>query len=513
MPHSESQRLADLEELALRIPNQSERQYFNEAVQCYFSGSLRAAIILAWIVATDNLLGKLELLANEDGEARKRFVDIKTKRDNDQSYEEDLLNSFGPKVLDVFTPRELEQLNYVRQKRHWCAHATDYRPTPEEARTCLRLVVDITLSKPTFRGHAYIKQLESEIKDPAFLPDKGYESVVANYLRKLRPELHIRIVQKLIDLALDSSATSTTKENVSKFIGGLLEHTNDEAQIQRIAVELARAINASADLVRGTIVHKPDAYRHLEFEHRERLFRFILQGGLNDEDQNLLVTFLQIERALGNSQETLKAQLKDKILSLPHLVKQNPTEFSDAAFDVVTERLEYLGSNNYYVNNAAATFLSTVGFETFNGKKPEEKERLLRALAISAFDGAKIPRQLLLNTGSWPENWLEILVTTLPGVLTVTYLTSSSYELFAAPLIVWAQKGKPLPKGWLPLLVPKASDDRTPSWYGSSDKGLLKQLENIDKAFADNGNPSVEMRSFIEWMKKDIEAQTDDIPF
>jgi hypothetical protein len=87
MSYSDRQRLADLEELSLSIPNQAERQYFNEAVQCYFSGALRAAVILAWIVATDNLLSKLELLAKEDGEASKRFGDVDAKRKSDQAYE------------------------------------------------------------------------------------------------------------------------------------------------------------------------------------------------------------------------------------------------------------------------------------------------------------------------------------------------------------------------------------------------------------------------------------------
>ena len=53
-----------------------------------------------------------DLLAKEDGEAAKRFGAIDAKRKSDQAYEEDLLNSFGPGALDVFTKRELDQLQY-----------------------------------------------------------------------------------------------------------------------------------------------------------------------------------------------------------------------------------------------------------------------------------------------------------------------------------------------------------------------------------------------------------------
>ena len=513
MPHADRQLLADLEELALRIPNQTEQQYFGEAVQCYFSGALRAAVVLAWIVATDNLYGKLSQLAREDGESAKRFKTVKDKRDNGQSYEEELLDAFGPSALGVFMARELDQLKYVRERRNWCAHASDYRPAPEEARSCLRLVVDIALSRPTLRGHVFVKQLEAEVKDPAFLHDKGYESVVANYLSKLRQELHIIIVQKLLDVALDTAATSATKENVRKFLGGLLKQTPDEIQLQRVAIELPKAITTSPDLARGIVTHRPEVYRHLEFEHRERLFRFILEGTLSDEDQNLLSDFMRVESAVGKHAKTLVAQLKDKILSLPQLVKQNPAEFSQIAFDVMVERLEYLGVNNYHVNNPAAEFLAAAGFETFDGQGAPAKARLVRALAASAFDGARSPWQLILNTGSWPTEWLGILVTALPSVVETASLSTRSYALFTSPLIEWAARGNPLPATWLPLLAPAAEDDRTPKWYRFPDKTLLEQMTVVEKAFSDKGHSSTELRAFNEGMRKELKAQDDEIPF
>jgi hypothetical protein len=514
MPHTDRQLLADLEELALRIPNQTEQQYFGEAVQCYFSGALRAAVVLAWIVTTDNLFGKLAQLAREDGDAAKRFKPVNDKRDGHQSYEEELIDAFGPSALGVYTVREIDQLKYVRERRNWCAHASDYRPAPEEARSCLRLVVDIVLSRPTLRGHVFVRQLEADVKDPAFLPDKGYESVVANYLSKLRPELHLVIVQRLLDIALDTAATSATKENVRKFLGGLLARTRDDAQLQRVAAELPKVITASPDLARGIVAHRPEAYRYLEFEYRERLFRFILEGALSDEDQTLLTALARIEFGIGKHAETLTAQLKEKILSLPQLVKQNPAEFSQVAFDVVVERLEYLGANNYHVNNPAAEFLAAAGFDTFDRQDANARERLLRALAASAFDGARGPRQLILNAGKWPSDWLGLLVAALPAVVTKTYLGSHSYGVFTTPLTEWARRGNTLPTAWLPLLAPAAADDRMPKWYGFPGEALLKQMVAVEKAFSDNGHVSAELKAFNEGMSEELnKQQQDNIPF
>jgi hypothetical protein len=513
MPHEERQRLADLEELSLSIPNQAERQYFNEAVQCYFSGALRAAIVLAWIVATDNLLGKLELLAREDGEAAKRLKTAADKRDADQAYEEDLLNSFGPGALDVFTQRELDQLQSVRQRRHWCAHATDYRPTPEEARTCLRLIVDIALSRPTYRGYAYIKQLESDIKDPAFLPARGYVSVVVSHISKLRPELHIRIIQKLLDVALDSAATSTTKENVRRFAGAMLEHTSDEIQLQNITKELARAVTSETDLARGIVGHRPGVYQYFEFENRERLFRFLLEGGLNDDDQSLLINFMQAEFQIGRHVEALTEQLKEKILSLPHLVKQHPGELARPAFEVMVTKLEYLGANNYGVNNRAAAFLMEAGLETFDELRADEKERLMKALIMSAIDGANTPAAFLADPAKWPERWLELLVTSFPKIITEAGVNVRDRKLFTAPLEAWADKEQPIPNTWKSLLIlPPVGQPFFP-WYAFPDDQLVEQMESIDKILEAKGNASPELKAFIERIRKDLQKDKEVIPF
>jgi hypothetical protein len=55
MPHPGRGLLTDLEVQALRIPNQIEQQYFGEADPCHFSGEMRAAVVIAWIVARGNL--------------------------------------------------------------------------------------------------------------------------------------------------------------------------------------------------------------------------------------------------------------------------------------------------------------------------------------------------------------------------------------------------------------------------------------------------------------------------
>jgi hypothetical protein len=180
---------------------------------------------------------------------------------------------------------------------------------------------------------------------------------------------------------------------------------------------------------------------------------------------------------------------------------------------VVIERLEYLGVNNYHVNNPAAEFLAAAGFETFDGQGASAKARLVSALAASAFDGARSPWQVILNTSRWPTEWLGLLVTALPSVVEKASLSTRSYALFTSPLIEWASRGNPLPTTWLPLLAPTADDDRTPKWYRFPDKTLLEQMIAVGKAFSDKGHDSTELTAFNERMRQELAAQKDNIPF
>jgi hypothetical protein len=374
------------------------------------------------------------------------------------------------------------------------------------------LVVDIALSKPIYRGFAFIKQLESDVKDPAFLPARGYASVVATYLSKLRPGLHIRVVQKLIDVALDSAVTSTTRENVRRFVGGVLEQTTDEIQLQAVAKELPRVIAASPELAHGIVAHRTDVYQHLEFESRERLFRSVLEGDLSDGDQELLVAFIRMEVGIGGHVETMTEQLKDKILSAPRLVKQHTVELARPAFDVAVTKLEYLGPGNFAVNNPAAAFLSAVGFETFDGMTTADKERLVRALVMSAIDGAHTPSALIYGAKSWPESWLELLVKVIPKIITETGLTTTDRKLATAPLEAWANRGKALPDEWLPLLAPPPAGPHI-SWYIFADETLLVGMGAVERTLTNKGTTSPELSSFIQRMKEELDQRDDGIPF
>jgi len=115
--------LIDLDELVLKIPDQIERAYFEEAARCYHIGAYRAAVILSWIVTARNLEKKLEQLATEDGEARRYWTKIDTKKRNEQAYEEDLIDAF--RALGILDEQETKELKHIRDTRNWCAHPTN----------------------------------------------------------------------------------------------------------------------------------------------------------------------------------------------------------------------------------------------------------------------------------------------------------------------------------------------------------------------------------------------------
>jgi hypothetical protein len=222
---------------------------------------------------------------------------------------------------------------------------------------------------------------------------------------------------------------------------------------------------------------------------------------------------MRFESQIGKYIEALTEQMKEKILLLPHLVKQNPRELARLAFEIMVTKLEYLGSNNYVVNNLAAAFLIDVGFEAFDELKSDEKERLVRALIMSAIDGANAPTALLADAERWPERWLELLVISFPKTIVESGISVRNRKLFTTPLETWANKGKPIPKVWNSLLILPPVEQTSFPWYAYADNQLIEQMESINKILVERGNASPELKAFIERVKKDLQKEQEDIPF
>jgi hypothetical protein len=495
MAKSTQQRLADLEELTLRIHNQVEKQFFDEAIQCYFIGALRASVILAWIVATDNLTSKLELLAKEDGEAKKRWGAIQAKREKDENFEEDLLNAFGPGALDIFDLRQLQQLQYVRRIRNWCAHATDYQPTPEEVRNCLRLLIDIALSVPTYRGYRYISQLSEQIKDRTFLPERDYKPVVSDIISKIRPSLYKAVTEKLVELAIDPFSTVDTVQNTKRFLGAMLQIINDDVILQTVVPDIKRLVNDAIDTACDVIAHHAEIARLFDFQERERLIRFLLNEGFNQTRQPLLEELIRIEFRISKEPESIVKQVEAKYHLVPNIIKEFSPKLVVGIYEQLIPKLEYNGFDNFAVNNEGASNLQRLGFEFFEELPDEKKIRLVRAIIEGAINGSNVPNALIDRAKTWSEDWRRILVTEFPLLLTTKKQILHSPSLVIDVLKASSTTNEPLPETWKLLL--KVGEENKIDWYFGESWKLYESLENVNETFKEIGKPSPELEKFI----------------
>lgn len=496
MPKNSQQQLADLEELILRIPNQKDRQYFDEAVQCYFNGALRASVILSWIVGIDNLTSKLELLAKEDGEAKKKWSQVKAKRDNDETFESDLINAFGPGSLDIYDLRQMEQLQYIRRIRNWCAHATDYQPTPEEVRHCLRLVVDIILAAPVYRGYRYITRLSEQIKDTSFLPEKEYDQVVDDVLKKLRPGLYKTVAAKLVEVAFESGATPSTVSNVKRFLGGMLHNILDETVLQDVLSEIKPLIFKATGIASDILAERPEVFRMCDYQERERLMRYLLNDGYAPNKQDLIGDLIRTELAINRESDSIMNQVKEKYYLVPRLIKEFAPRFAEGVFDNLIPDIEYAGYNNFHTNNEATAKLRSLGIDFFDEISDSNKVRLVHGIIQAAVNGSGGPMEMISKPDLWPNNWLRLLVYEIPSVLSQPRSIIYSPSLVATPLAEWAKLGEALPETWIPIL--KLGEENKPNWYGEEAWKLYDSLHHVCGLFEKSGNRSLELENFVE---------------
>lgn len=101
------------------------RSYFKEILQCYYSQNYRAATVLLYSFVIYDLYMKLQTMANEgDKQAIKKKNDIVSMIKNDDSYSkiENEVISFFLNKCHLYFNRFKEDLEYLKDCRHKCAH-------------------------------------------------------------------------------------------------------------------------------------------------------------------------------------------------------------------------------------------------------------------------------------------------------------------------------------------------------------------------------------------------------
>jgi len=453
--------LIDLDELVLKIPNQIERAYFEEAARCYHIGAYRAAVILSWIVTARNLEKKLEQLATEDGEARRYWTKIDTKKRNEQAYEEDLIDAF--RALGILDEQETKELKHIRDTRNWCAHPTNYELKAEKVRHCLRSAVELALSRPPVRGFVYIRSLaEERVKDQFFLPsreDTAIDSYVHEMLSKLREDLHARLVERMLGTYQGQDATPLTKENIRLFLSSMIRQSS--RRLQEIVQAIQPLLDSDLRVASIILCSRPESLNYLSNLGRDRIISFIVTEVVaGSTPDKLMIHALEKIVSTGSLGADQLHQISTKLRI--HIYKVYPElENKESAFftEILLERLESdlarTGANtlgtDYNKANPAGRFVQRIGLSSFNILSPSLQKRLADALAVAACENAFDVLPLFDNPQALDDNWLRLLLDGLAN-----YLCSNSQiptkKVIIAPFIEWIKRGNDLTEGWKTLL-------------------------------------------------------------
>lgn len=174
--------MEDLDELVLDVWSPEARRLASDAVRTYRTGSYRAAIVLAWVAATVDLMQKVKQLA-EDGDGVAKALSDRVERARSlglhpdgvrqiQEIERDLLDAAESlELIDHLGKRNLLRL---REDRHLCAHPSldsdggFFEPRAELARAHLGSLLRDLLVHPPVQGRRAVERFIAYLSDRQF---------------------------------------------------------------------------------------------------------------------------------------------------------------------------------------------------------------------------------------------------------------------------------------------------------------------------------------------------------
>lgn len=231
--------LRDMEELISDIRDVNLKEYMREALKCYAVGSYRACIVLSFIAIFEDLYKKLEGMTNVNSDAKKIFKEISKKKNEQQIYENDLVNKL--KAGKIIAEIDAEFLTILKKLRNKAAHPSGHKPSAEEARYVYSETISRFLSKPVLSTTQVADQiLEKLTNQYLFISGnvKGNSEIVNDMVKNLHSDGYLYLINKLI-ASLENDNTSI-KNNAKKFLLGLSfnpPHHNILEQIQKHLID------------------------------------------------------------------------------------------------------------------------------------------------------------------------------------------------------------------------------------------------------------------------------------
>lgn len=286
-------RIADLDELALKCQDKKASTQLREAIACYQAGAMRAAIISTWIAVAFDFIDKIHTLeAQGDAQAKKFAEEFRKIRQNSDLkgallFERQILDR-AHNDLQLISDLEYADLSRLLEDRHRCAHPsmiTDeelYQPTAEQVRYLMRAAVSSMLSQPPTSGKAALNQLEEQVRGDYFPIDKknARTQLEAGHLRKPRAALVRNFVIVLLKIATDPAESSKTRARAAAALNAIREmHPNESNAV--LAEKLSDRLRPSAikdEHLRVALValaQIDDGAAYLDADVRDRISIFV----------------------------------------------------------------------------------------------------------------------------------------------------------------------------------------------------------------------------------------------
>lgn len=168
-------RIQEIEELRDRIQIPETREYMDEVLSNFYTGSYRSAIVLLYITVLRDIYCKLESLRDlyNDHQAEKILDKIDKKLVNspkNSDWEVNLVDQSnqGEKIVSDIAREHIESL---RKERNICAHPVKgpgdslYRPSRDVVKAFIVMMLDEVLARPPFLTDRFADRLSDHIEE------------------------------------------------------------------------------------------------------------------------------------------------------------------------------------------------------------------------------------------------------------------------------------------------------------------------------------------------------------
>lgn len=275
--------LSDMEELLHTIDDEQIRDYMHEALTCYMTKAYRGCIVLCFIALFDDITNKLGTLANINRAAKEIYNNVKSKKDEQEVYENFLLTQLLSKKL--LPEIDVEFADILRKLRNKSAHPSGHKPSAEEARYVFYEVINRFLSKPIFSVDYLIDEIIERLHNTNFFVGTKSDEIAAivqEEISSLHPEAIPSLIAKLIKL--DKKNNKTLLKNFNFFIIGLLktEVTNIDSIIEKQLIIKKCDDDSYSTLILGIIATKPIIFKNLKGATLERV-NYILESSIKNK--------------------------------------------------------------------------------------------------------------------------------------------------------------------------------------------------------------------------------------